>query len=64
MRYSLTTAFISRNNKLSPEVHTFLYIFASAVLATSKTKREFSLPFPHRSGGIFAAAAPAPGANL
>jgi len=41
--------------KLSPEV----YVFASTLLATS---REFSLPFPqlHRSGGIFAAAAPAP----
>lgn len=45
MRYSLSTAFISRNNKLSPEVHILVYIFASAVLANSTTKREFSLPF-------------------
>jgi hypothetical protein len=44
MRYSLTTAFISRN-KLSPEVHISLYIFASAVVATDTPKREFSLPF-------------------
>lgn len=64
--YSLTAASISRNSKLSPEVYVHPRLFASAVLASSTTRREFSLPFPSasptskRSGGIFAAAAPTP----